>query len=189
MSDPEARLTADSGTGLRGYIWGPVSALGLTVALVVCAADQATKNYLLSVYDLGAKGVVSVAPFLDFVLAWNKGISYSLFPQEGTTGQGLLVAFKLFAVVCLWVWLCRSQTRLTAVALGLIVGGALGNAIDGARFGAVVDFVYFHITTATWNFSWYIFNLADVAIVAGVAGLLYESLVGDRAVKAPRSGA
>lgn len=187
MSDPQAPSTASR--GLRGYLWGPVTGLGLIVALVTCAADQASKIYLLSIYGLADKGVVPVAPFLDFVLAWNTGISYSLFQQEGPTGQNLLLAFKLFAVICLWIWLCRSHTRLIAVALGLIVGGAVGNAIDGARFGAVLDFIYFHITTPTWKFSWYIFNLADVAIVAGVISLLYETMVGDRAAKAPRSGA
>ena len=73
----------------------------------------------------------------------------------------------------------------TALSLGLIIGGAIGNAIDRLAYGWVFDFVYFHIRTASWQFNWYVFNLADVAIVAGVAGLLYESLFGDRAAKAP----
>jgi signal peptidase II len=70
----------------------------------------------------------------------------------------------------------------------LIIGGAVGNAIDRLAYGAVADFVLFHLTTQTWSFRWYVFNLADVAIVAGVVGLVYESIVGDRAAKAPRSG-
>ena len=72
---------------------------------------------------------------------------------------------------------CARQDRLTALALGLIIGGAIGNAIDRLAYGAVADFVLFHISTANWRFNWYVFNLADVAIVAGVIGLLYESLV------------
>jgi signal peptidase II len=88
-------------------------------------------------------------------------------------------------VVVLWAWLSQAENRLTAVSLGLIIGGAIGNAIDRLVHGAVVDFALLHITTETWAFNWYVFNLADVAIVAGVAGLLYETLLGGRAAKAP----
>ena len=96
-----------------------------------------------------------------------------------------LFAFKVAAVVFLWVWLARSPSRLTAVALGLIIGGAVGNAIDRLHWPGVMDFVLFHIETAGFSFRWYVFNLADVAIVAGVVGLLYESLLGGGAAKAP----
>ncbi len=91
----------------------------------------------------------------------------------------------MIAVVLLAVWLARTGSRLSAVALGLIIGGAIGNAIDRLVHGAVMDFVLFHITTATWSFQWYVFNLADVAIVAGVVGLLYKSLFAGDAAKAP----
>jgi signal peptidase II len=168
---------------------GPFTRLGCAVALAACVLDQATKLWLLRVYDLGAKGAVSLTPFLDLVLIKNKGISYGLFQQEGPLGQWALLAFKAIAVVLLGIWLTRATSRLTAVTLGLIIGGALGNAIDRLAYGAVVDFVHFHITTATWSFSWYVFNLADTAIVVGVLGLLYEALFGDHAAKAPRSGA
>ena len=97
----------------------------------------------------------------------------------------MLLAVKIVAVVLLWVWLARARDRLTALSLGLIIGGAIGNGIDRLAYGWVADFVYFHITTAHWRFSWYVFNLADAAIVAGVIGLLYESLRGDRAAKRP----
>jgi signal peptidase II len=89
------------------------------------------------------------------------------------------------AVVLLWIWLARAVSRLSALSLGLVIGGAVGNAIDRLMHGAVVDFVLLHVETATWRFDWYVFNLADVAIVAGVAGLLYESFRGDSAPKAP----
>ncbi len=88
-------------------------------------------------------------------------------------------------MLVLWIWLARSQNRLTALALGLIIGGAVGNAIDRLAYGWVADFVFFHVSGANWRFNWYVFNLADVAIVAGVMALLYESLAGDRAQKAP----
>ena len=100
-------------------------------------------------------------------------------------GQWVLLGFKALAVVVLWIWLARAGTRLTALSLGLIIGGAIGNAIDRLAYGWVADFVLFHISTANWRFYWYVFNLADVAIVAGVVGLLYESLFAGRAAKAP----
>jgi signal peptidase II len=96
-----------------------------------------------------------------------------------------LLTLKAIAVILLWIWLSRATTRLTALSLGLIIGGAIGNAIDRFAYGAVADFMLFHITTATFSFNWYVFNLADVAIVAGVIGLLYETLIGASAVKAP----
>jgi signal peptidase II len=89
------------------------------------------------------------------------------------------------AVVLLWIWLAHTHTRMAALALVLIIGGAIGNAIDRLAYGWVVDFVFFHISTAQWSFNWYVFNLADVAIVAGVAALLYDSLTGNDAAKAP----
>jgi len=168
---------------------GPFTRLGCIAALIACAIDQVAKLWLLRIYDLGAKGAIGITPFLDLVLIKNKGISYGLFQQDGPFGQWALLALKAIAVVLLWIWLARAASRLTAIALGLIIGGAIGNAIDRLAYGAVVDFAHFHVTTATWSFSWYVFNLADVAIVVGVLGLLYESLFGDRAAKAPRSGA
>ena len=174
-------------TASTGLAWGPLSGFGLLVALATAAADQASKLWLLFVYDLGARGVVTVAPFLDLVLAWNTGISYGLFRQDGPLGQWVLLALKALAVALLWVWLARAATRLTAGSLGLIIGGAVGNAIDRIAHGAVADFVLLHVTTTSFSFKWYVFNLADAAIVLGVAGLLYETLIGDSAAKAPRS--
>jgi len=158
---------------------------GLAVAAVVCALDQALKLWLIYVFDLGAKGLMRLAPGVDLVLTWNTGISYGLFPQDGEAGRWLLIAVKVSAAILLTIWLSRTRNRLTALALGLIIGGAIGNAIDRLVFGAVADFVLLHLTTATSRFDWYVFNLADAAIVAGVIGLLYESLIGERAAKAP----
>ncbi len=166
-------------------LWGPLTAFGLVAAAVACVLDQASKLWLLKVFDLASKGVVKLAPFVDLVLTWNTGISYGWFQQEGPIGQWALLALKVIAVALLWIWLARAASRLSALSLGLIIGGALGNAIDRLAYGAVADFVLLHAETATWRFNWYVFNLADVAIVAGVAGLLYESLRGDSAPKAP----
>jgi signal peptidase II len=167
--------------------WGPLTRYGLAAAISTALLDQASKLWLLYVLDIRARMPLRITPFLDLVLVWNKGISYGLFQQEGPSGQWALLALKATAVVLLWIWLARAGSRLTALALGLIIGGALGNAIDRVLHDAVADFILFHISTETIRFSWYVFNLADAAIVAGVAGLLYESLLGDRAAKAPRS--
>ena len=167
------------------YFWGPVSAFGLAVAATAGVLDQAVKLWLLFVFKLADRGVVAVAPFVDLVLIWNTGISYGWFQQEGPFGQWALLALKAVAVALLWIWLARAGSLLSALALGLIIGGAVGNAIDRLAYGAVADFVLLHLETAWGRFNWYVFNLADVAIVAGVAILLYESLRGDHAPKPP----
>jgi signal peptidase II len=173
-------------TGRAGsYVWGPWSTFGLVVAALTCVADQASKLWLFFNFDLADRGSVAVTPLIDFILTWNTGISYGLFPQQGAIGELALFAFKAAAVIFLWVWLTRASSRLTALALGLIIGGAVGNAIDRLHWPGVMDFVLFHIETASFSFRWYVFNLADVAIVAGVIGLLYESLTRGGAVKAP----
>jgi signal peptidase II len=167
------------------YLYGPLTRFGVIVAALVCLIDQASKLYLLKVFDLAANGAIRLGPFFDFILTRNSGISYGLFQTQGALGQWVLLGFKALAVLLLWAWLSRAKARLTALALGLIIGGAIGNGIDRLAYGWVADFVFFHISTASWRFNWYVFNLADVAIVAGVAGLLYESLAGERAAKAP----
>src|SRR5215216_3015274 len=130
----------------QSWIWGSLTFYGLMVALITCALDQATKLWLLNVFDLGNRGIVRLTPFLDFVLTWNTGISYGLFPQESDFGRFVLLALKTLAVAVLWVWLARAESRLTALSLGLIIGGAVGNAIDRLAHGAVADFVLFHIS-------------------------------------------
>jgi signal peptidase II len=169
----------------RTYLFGPLTRRGLLVALLVALADQALKLWILFGIDLGDRGRISVTPFLDLVLVWNTGISYGWFQQTGPAGQWALLAVKAVAVALLWIWLARAQSRLSAIALGLIIGGAIGNAIDRIAYGAVVDFVLLHVTTTSWTFDWYVFNLADAAIVAGVVGLLYGSFFGEDAAKAP----
>jgi signal peptidase II len=166
-------------------LYGPFTRFGLAVAVVACALDQASKLYLLDVFHLAANGPVRLGPFFDFILTRNTGISYGLFQTQGALGESALLAVKVLAVALLWIWLAHARGRLPALALGLIIGGAVGNGIDRVAYGWVADFIFFHVSTATWQFDWYVFNLADVAIVAGVAGLLYDSLAGDHAAKAP----
>lgn len=151
----------------------PPRHLGALAAAATLAADQASKLYLLFVFGLPDRGIVPVTGFLDLVTAWNKGISYGLFQQESALGRYALLAFQIAATVFLAIWLWRAEQRWTALGLGLIIGGAIGNIIDRAAYGAVFDFVHLHLG----DWSWYIFNVADAAIVAGVAVLLYETLV------------
>ena len=158
---------------------------GIISAIVTVILDQASKLWLLNVFELGQRGAVKVTPFFDLVLAKNRGISFGWLQNDGQAAQVALMAVKVFAVVALAIWMARSHTRLATVALGLIIGGAIGNGIDRLAYGAVVDFALFHVQIGGITYNWYVFNLADVAIVAGVAGLLYDSFLGVPAAKAP----
>ena len=158
---------------------------GVIAALAVLALDQASKLWLLFVFDIAHRGAVKVTPFFDLVLAWNVGISFGWFQSDSQVAQIILMLIKAVAVVVLAIWMTRSRTLIATVALGLIIGGAIGNAIDRFAYGAVVDFALFHLQIGGNTFNWYVFNLADVAIVAGVAALLYDSLLGVPAAKAP----
>src|SRR4051812_17724092 len=158
---------------------------GILAAMVTLVADQASKVWLLNVFDLARRGAVRVTPFFDLVLAWNIGISFGWLQNDSQAAQIALMAVKVIAVVALAIWMARSHTWLATIALGLIIGGAIGNSIDRFAYGAVVDFALFHIDIGGNTYNWYVFNLADVAIVAGVAGLLYESFLGVPAAKAP----
>jgi signal peptidase II len=157
-------------TTLTTRFWGKLSALCLAFAALTFILDQALKWWLLAVLGLAQGMRVRVLPVLDLVLAWNRGISYSLFAADGMRWVWILLSLAVAA--WLWTWAARTPRPVTAAALGLIIGGALGNALDRLLHGAVFDFALFH-----WGaLEWYVFNVADTAIVAGVALLLYESL-------------
>ncbi len=169
----------------KRWLWGPLSPLGMWFAIATLALDQASKWWVLVVYRLRdhPRGV-AVTPFLNFVYVENQGISYGLLPLESQLGQGLLAGFAGLAVLAMAVWLAYGVTeKLVAASLGLIMGGAAGNAIDRLWLGGVADFIQLH----AFGYSWYVFNIADAAIVAGLCGLLYESfgLSRNRAAKSP----
>ena len=170
--------------GAGGQHLRPLHA-GMLAAVATLIADQASKLWLLFVFDIAHRGAVKVTPFFDLVLAWNIGISFGWLQNDSQAAQLALMAVKAAAVVALAIWMARSYTRLATVALGLIIGGAIGNGIDRLAYGAVVDFALFHIEIGGNTYNWYVFNLADVAIVAGVAALLYDSFLGVPAAKAP----
>ena len=163
---------------------------GVIAAVLTLALDQASKLWLLFVFDIAHRGTVRVTPFFDLVLAWNIGISFGWFQNDSQLAQTALMVVKTVAVIALGIWMARSRTLLATVGLGLIIGGAIGNGIDRFAYGAVLDFALFHLQIAGNTYNWYVFNLADTAIVAGVAGLLYDSLLtpehpSDPAAKAP----
>jgi signal peptidase II len=161
----------------RPWLWGPLSFLGLSLACLVVAADQLHKAWMLGSYNIQGKGRVVVLPFLDLVYVKNTGVSYGLLLQDTRQGQWLLAGFAFLAVCAMAVWLARGvTTRLVASSLGLIMGGAASNAVDRLVLGGVADFFSLH----AMGFYWYVFNIADVAIVAGVVGLLYDSILVSR---------
>ena len=171
------------GAGSNGLT--PYLRPGVIAAIAALALDQASKLWLLFVFDIGHRGAVKLTPFFDLVLAWNVGISFGWFQNDSPVAQIVLMLVKAVAVIVLAIWMARSRTAIATIALGLIIGGAIGNAIDRFAYGAVVDFALFHVQIGGKPFNWYVFNLADVAIVAGVAALLYDSFLGVPAAKAP----
>ncbi len=159
------------------WIWGPWSMTALITAIAVACVDQVNKWWMLYVYDIADKGRIEVLPFLDFVFVLNRGISYGLFTQSDAAGQYMLAGFAIAVSIALMVWLARASTGLVmAISIGSIVGGAVGNAIDRVLLGGVADFYSLH----AFGFYWYVFNIADVAIVVGVVGLLYDGFWGER---------
>ena len=181
----DPRVRGDHARGCFHLTMTPHLRLGIIAAVTVLVLDQASKLWLLRVFDIGHRGAVKLAPFFDLVLAWNPGISFGWFQSDSPAAQIVLMLVKAAAVLVLAIWMARSRNLIATIALGLIIGGAIGNAIDRFAYGAVVDFALFHVQIGEKTFNWYVFNFADVAIVAGVAALLYDSFVGIPAAKAP----
>ena len=147
---------------------------GLAAAAVVVLLDQVSKQALLWHFnEVGCAGHRQiVTPFLDLVLTCNAGVSFGILNQTGANSLLFVVAAAAIVIVLI-VWLWRIRTIFLAIAIGLIIGGATGNVIDRLRFGAVVDFLYFH--AGAWY--WPAFNLADSAICLGVAAMLLDGLL------------
>jgi len=150
-----------------------LTVLGAAAALAVLVADQVSKWWVVDVLHLPQVGQIVLLPVLNFTMVWNRGVTFGLLTSFGRSSYLLLAAVALAVVIALVVWLRRAESWLVAISLGAIVGGALANVIDRLRFGAVIDFIHAHIG----DWSWYVFNLADAAIVCGVAALVIDSLV------------
>ena len=151
--------------------YGFVAGLGA----LILALDQASKAWVLGALD-AARPAIEVTSFLNIVLVWNRGISFGLFDRASAWQPWLLIGLSLSIVAGMLIWLRTARGRWATLAIALISGGAVGNAVDRARLGAVVDFIDFNVRD--WHFA--AFNVADAAITCGVAVLLAGSLFGDR---------
>lgn len=160
-------------------------ALGLVIAALVLIADQASKWAILAAMrppgeaatPFAGTGPIHIASVLDFVLVWNRGVSFGV---GNTSSIWSTIGFAAVAVVIVLVllgWMARTRSAMLGLALGLIVGGAVGNLADRLRFGAVVDFLYVHVGGFDW---WPAFNLADLVIAVGAVLLAIDSLFGGR---------
>jgi signal peptidase II len=147
--------------------------LGLILCAGIIVADQVTKFIILSVMEQHPFGI-PILPVFSLVTAWNPGISFSMLRG---VGPAVLSSIAILVSLGLIYWLTRVENRLTAIGIGCVAGGALGNVIDRFRFGAVFDFLDFYIKTGSgWEWHWPAFNLADSAISVGVALLLFDGL-------------
>ncbi|HEY3917007.1 MAG TPA: signal peptidase II [Stellaceae bacterium] len=147
---------------------------GLGTAAAVVLADQAAKTWVLGFFaGRGGAPVDTVTPFFNLVLTGNRGVSFGLFNNSDAMNTAIFTTLALAIVIALLLWLRRAHNPVIRLALGLIIGGAIGNAIDRLMRGAVVDFLDFHL--GAWH--WYAFNLADAAICLGVVALLLDGLL------------
>ncbi len=144
---------------------------GLSVAIIAIVADQLSKYYILHEV-LGSWAVINISPVFNLVRAWNTGVSFSMFNNYGSLGAWLLSGMALLIVSFLLFWLKSEKNRFAQAALGLIIGGALGNVIDRIRLGAVFDFLDFHIGESHWP----AFNAADSFICIGAGILILQSV-------------
>ena len=150
--------------------------IGLAVAALLLAADQASKWWVLEavrLHEVAHVPLLALGPFgLDLSMVWNRGVTFGLLSGDGPWNHLILALLAAAIAVFLLRWLARAETPAVAVALGAVIGGAIGNVVDRLRFGAVVDFV----DAYAWGWHWYVFNIADAGIVCGVAALVADAL-------------
>ena len=145
--------------------------MGLAVAVALIVLDQITKWWILEVV-MQPPRVIEATPFFNVVLVWNRGISFGLLNGEWRGNVWILTIIALVIVIGLVVWLRHVEETWMVAAIGMIIGGALGNVIDRVRFGAVADFLDLHVA----GYHWPVFNVADSAITVGAAVLVLDSL-------------
>lgn len=146
--------------------------IGFCVAIIATVLDQVSKMLVFG-YLSETSSLVQVTPYFNLVSAWNTGVSFSMFNNLGGMGVYILSAFSLMVAGFLIWWLSREKSRLMQVALGLVIGGALGNVIDRLRLGAVFDFLDFYCS----GYHWPAFNLADSFICIGAAIIVFNGVL------------
>ena len=156
--------------------------LGLAIAAVTFCVDWAVKLYFLYGLDfinLKEGQGFEVTSFFNIIMVWNPGVSFGLFPAESEAGRYFLIGFALVVITILTIWLFQAANRWLAISLGFIIGGASANVVDRIVYGKVADFFHFYI--GDWH--WYVFNIADAAIVIGVGLLIIDSLFSSEPAK------
>lgn len=152
---------------------GPsLTRLGLAVCGISIVLDQVTKWLFLDIVR-AAGGAIEVTGFFNLVTVWNRGVSFGMLSSDAELGRWLLSGLALAIAIGLFFWLRKAGHWILATALGLIMGGAVGNVIDRVRFGAVFDFLDLHVA----GYHWPAFNVADAAIVVGVGLILLDGLI------------
>jgi signal peptidase II len=147
--------------------------VALALAALVMLLDQISKRFVIAHWPDIRYARVPVLPFIDFTMAWNRGVSFSLGSNLGAYDRVIFALLALAVCAGLLVWIAKGVRPLVLIALGMVVGGALGNSLDRLRFGAVEDFIYVHIGAFDW---WPVFNLADSAICVGAGLMIFDSL-------------
>jgi signal peptidase II len=153
-------------------------AVALALAAFVLMLDQFSKQWVLRDWPESQSAHIAVLPFIDLVLRWNHGVSFSIGDNLGPYDRLVFGALAIGVSIGLLVWIARGVKPLILVSLGFVIGGALGNGLDRLRLGAVEDFIYVHIGAFDW---WPVFNVADSAICVGAALMIFDSLF-DRTV-------
>ncbi|MDG1286103.1 MAG: signal peptidase II [Rickettsiales bacterium] len=154
--------------------------LGLLIAIVILVLDQVSKQWVV-MDGLQSRFISEVTSFFNLVLVWNRGVSFGMLSNHPEWMPIILTIVALAITAMLLVWLWKAESRLAAISLGFVIGGAIGNIIDRILYGAVVDFLDFHLNE--WH--WPAFNIADAAIFIGVVLLLIETIIEPKQRAAP----
>lgn len=175
MSKQKNQQARGSAGGLLDRLGSRLFRLGLGLAALVLVLDQLSKWVIKDIVMIPPRHI-PVFPSFNLTLVYNPGVS---FGQMGWLGPWALSALAIAISVALVVWLSKAETRMLAIALGIVIGGAIGNVIDRLRFGAVVDFLDFYVPGTNWP-HWPAFNVADSAIVVGVGLIILDGLFAER---------
>lgn len=145
--------------------------LGMVMLFIVLVLDQASKYWILYGLKLPELGSIVVMPGFNLTMVWNNAITFGMLNNLGSFAPVIFSIAALCIACTLFIWMLKATKIWVAMSLGAIIGGAIGNIIDRLRFGAVVDFIHLYVG----NWSWYVFNIADSAIVCGVGVLLIDA--------------
>ena len=150
--------------------------LGLVIALSALVVDRISKWWIMDVLELPKIQMVQIMPLFNLQWVENRGVSFGMLSADGDVGRWAFVIVTSLIVFGLGIWLKSVQTRLLGIAIGLVIGGAVGNIYDRITFGYVADFLQFYV--GDWSFA--VFNVADSCITVGAALLIWDSFFGPK---------